>query len=80
MSIHDKDSPLDIANELNSYFADIGKNLADNIRPSALELDFTPIHGVPLFTLQETTTSEAVFITFKVVYRHGGIYYEIECM
>ncbi len=31
LSIHDKDSPLDIANELNTYFAHIGKNLADEI-------------------------------------------------
>ena len=58
LSIHGKDCPLDIANELNTYFADIGKNLASNIRPSGLELDFSPKPGIPSFALYSTTVEE----------------------
>ena len=58
LTIHDKDAPLDIANELNEYFVNIGKKLADDIGPSALELDFTPKDGVPVFRLSQTTVAE----------------------
>ena len=66
MSIHDKNSPLDIANELNAYFADVGKNLAADIRPSALELDFTPKAEIPSFRLKETTIEDVEKLLMEI--------------
>ena len=58
LTIHGKESPLEIANELHSYFTNIGMNLADNIRPSALELNFNPKPDVPIFRLRVTTEKD----------------------
>ncbi len=57
-SINGKTSPLDIANEINDYFVNIGTNLASKIPVSTLEIDNT-ILDIPQFKLQETTV-EAV--------------------
>ena len=58
LSIHNKECPLDIANEINHYFVNIGSTLAGNIRASALELDYTPNPETPVFHLVETSLEE----------------------
>ena len=55
LTIHNKEAPTEKANELNNYFADIKPSLASNIKPSALNLDFNPVDGVPSFHFRETT-------------------------
>ena len=37
---------LEMANKINKFFADIGRNLALNIPPSLLELDYDMIEGL----------------------------------
>ena len=49
LSIHGKTSPLDIVDEINSYFATIGSSLADEIGPRTLELNFVPDPHIPEF-------------------------------
>ena len=56
--INEKTEPLEIVDELNTYFANIGKNLVDDIPPSNLELNFDANPTIPFLTLNKTTVAE----------------------
>ena len=63
---HDKNSPLDIATELNNYFVNIGPRLADDIRPSGLELNFDPVDNIAEFKLHHTTAADVAKLLLEI--------------
>ena len=60
VSMHGKTTPQEIAQEINTYFANIGNKLASEIGPSQIELQFGNLPNIPLLKLQETTPDEVL--------------------
>ena len=65
-NINGKTNPLELVNELNEFFANIGSKLADDIEPSNLELDFTPNQNIPLLELRHTAPVEVLTYLNKI--------------
>ena len=66
LSLHGKETPLDIATELNEYFANIDVKLAQDIRPSQINLSFNNKPDIPFFELQMTTPAEVCKIMMSI--------------
>ena len=60
MSINDKTDSFEIVNELNKFFSNIGPDLASQIPPSNLELNFASRPNIPILELHETTKEEVM--------------------
>ena len=57
-SINGHNKPDDIVREINEFFANVGSNLAADIEPSNLILDFTHKPNIPFLSIVPTTTEE----------------------
>ena len=64
--LHGKETPLDIATELNQYFSSIGINLASNIRPSQLDLSYNAKSNIPWFNLQPISPQEVLELMMSI--------------
>ena len=53
---------LEIVSEINDYFAKIGENLAHEIPPSNIELNYDNRPQIPFLQLQHTTPEEVTKI------------------
>ncbi len=64
--INDKNDPLEIVEELNNFFATIGTNLAQDIPPFNLELNFDQRPNIPLLELEHTNINEVTKLLMAI--------------
>ena len=56
--INGKTAPGDTADDINTFFANIGLNLATNTGPSTIQLQYNPNPDIPFLNLAATTEEE----------------------
>ena len=64
--IKGKTDPLEIVNKINHFFSTIGSTLANNIRPSQIDLNFDNVPNIPLLELHHTTPEEVAKFLLKI--------------
>ena len=65
-SINDLTDPLQIADELNKFFSNIGPELASDIPASPLQLDLAPVQGIPVLELEPLTVEEVTKLIMNI--------------
>ena len=65
--MNDKTNPIEIVEELNQFFANIGPELDWNIGDSALNLNYENKINIPLLYLQETDQEEVKKLLLSIL-------------